>query len=164
MARNDDKKIAGRRWIDYGAAAAAQSSGRAARMLARWDSAEESQRAVMGVVSEVLAAATSVRSGHEWAERIVEIHYPDAASGKRHAAVQALRLHTLLGVQVGWNTALSVVLAGDGVVSNVAEAAAAQAFADRIYRAVVGGDPDDERRGGSRRPRGSDLGGSTLSL
>jgi hypothetical protein len=149
----------GDRWTNYEVAAAAQRSGRAAKSLARWHGSDDLRRAVLAIMSAVFSAATSVRSAHEWAERVVELHYPDAGGRRRHFAVQALRVHTLQGVPVGWNTALSVLLIGDGRVSNLAESAGAQSWADEIFLAVVGDDPDGAAGGRKSPVPGTSRGG-----
>jgi len=141
----------GGRWIDWQEAAAAQQNGRADEVLARWQGEDANRRAVVDVVGKVFRSAPTVRSAHEWAERIVELHYPDALSRERRCAVQALRLHTLQGVTVGWNTALQVLLMSDGLVTTAAEGVAAQRYADEIFLAVVEPDPGGATgRGGSR--------------
>ena len=151
MRAMSTRNSSGNRWTDYEIAAAAQSSGRAEKGLARWHGSDDHRRAVLAIMSEVFTAATSVRSAHEWAERIVEFHYPDALSRRRHFAVQALRLYTLQGVPVGWNTALSILLMGEGLVSNLAEGASAQSWADEIFLAVVGDGPEAAAGAADRR-------------
>lgn len=143
----------GNRWTDFEVAGAAQRSGRATISLARFHGSDDRRRAVLTIMGEVFRAATTVRSAHEWAERVVELHYPDSLGQRRHFAVQALRIYTLQGVPVGWNTALSVLLVGEELVSNLAEGAGAQVWADEIFRSVVGDDPDGAAgRGRSTSP------------
>jgi len=153
MAASDVGRVTGVRWTDWEAAAAAQESGRAAIVLAQWQSPDAGRQAVKEIVSRVFRAAPGVRSAHEWAERIVELHYRDEHERQRHFSVQALRLYTLQGVRVGWNTALSVLLMGDGLVSNAVEGAAAQRYADEIFLAVVRPDPEWTAGAGSRQSR-----------